>query len=578
MRAEFEHRRQERLRAEDPVSAPHAGARLRIALAYPGTYYNAMSNLGFQAVFHWFNHHPECVCERVFWPDVDELNAMQKEDVPLYSFESRRSISDFDVVAFSLSFENDYLNLPAMFAMMRIPLWTRERAEHNPLVIGGGICTLMNPEPVAPWFDLFTIGEAEVLLPPLIEALLSASTRTQLLYNLAVQAGFYVPCLCHPHADACGSIHWDTEPGIKFPVQRRWLADLDASECRNFVSTSDTAFGDMRLIEVSRGCGRGCRFCATGFVYLPPRERRAATVLAQLGEEVREGTTAGLVGAAVSDYSHLDSVTRQICAQGAHVSVASLRVDTMTAEQVEILRASGQKTISLAPEAGSQRLRDSINKHLDSAHIVRAAEMIAAAGIPNLKLYFLIGLPFEEDADIEELLELVEQVRCAWLQQQRMLGHAGNLILSVNPFVPKAMTPFQWHAMAAPKVLKARVKMLRKYVNRTGNVKLHVESVKGAELQAFLSRAERRGAEVISAMSAGVNLRNACREASVNLDDVIYTVRDFAHQFPWYCIDSGVELAYLWEEYQHSRAFALSRACPGLNTGCRRCGVCGQEK
>jgi radical SAM superfamily enzyme YgiQ (UPF0313 family) len=436
----------------------------------------------------------------------------------------------------------------------------------------------MNPEPVAPWFDLFSIGEAEVLLPPLVDTLLSDAPRSELLHRLASRAGFYVPAFCHPQVDSCASVSWEVDEGIEFPVQRCWAKDLDASECRSFVSTRETAFGDMHLVEVARGCGRGCRFCATGFVYLPPRERRPDTVLKHLGEDIHAGITAGLVGAAVSDYSALDRVAGTICATGAHVSVASLRVDSMTPEQVAMLRDSGQKTISIAPEAGSQRLRDSINKHLSTSQIVRAAEMIAAAGIPNLKLYFLIGLPFEEDADILAMIELVEEVRSAWMEQQRLLGRAGTISLSVNPFVPKAMTPFQWHSMASPKVLKRRIGVLRKYANKSANLSFQAESLKASELQGFLSRSGREGASVIVSMAEGANLKTACRMNDVDLDALIYTQYPFEHQFPWYSIDPGVKRSYLWEEYTRSRECALTPPCPEPENGCVRCGVCGKAE
>ena len=571
-------KRLQRLQLEKTAYGSNPGARLRIALVYPNTYYNAMSNLGFQAVYHWINQHPECMCERIFLPDLEDARQLQHSGALLRSFEQNRAAADFDVVAFSLVFENDYLNLPPMFEMMRLPLESEERSSRDPLILAGGVCTLMNPEPVAPWFDLMTIGEAEVLLPPLLQTLLGTGSRRQILDALATQPGFYVPARYEPEYMPDGSVTWQARNHATLPVKRQWLDDLNTSECRNFITTADTAFGDMRLLEVSRGCSRGCRFCATGFVYLPPRERRVATVLEQLHSDMAPGITAGLVGAAVSDYSCLDQVAGSICAAGAAVSVASLRVDSMTLEQVEMLRAAGQKTIALAPEAGSQRLRDGINKHLSAEQIVHAAEMIASAGIPNLKLYFLIGLPTETDEDIDAMIALVEDVRAVWLQAQRSLGRVGEMTMSVNPFIPKAMTPFQWHAMAELGVLKRRIARLRKYVNRTSNLKLQAESLKGSQVQAFLSRADRRGAGVIRSMSGGDNLKRACRANDISLDDVIYSCHPQNYSFAWDIIDSGVSRTYLWQEYQKGLQYALTPACPLPGSGCTRCGVCATDK
>ncbi|MDY0213176.1 MAG: radical SAM protein [Desulfuromonadaceae bacterium] len=570
----YEHKRLQRLNQEQATTSTNQAARLRVALVYPNTYSNAMSNLGFQGVHHWINQHPECVCERIFWPDSQELRHLQQTQGVLRSFEHNRTPADFDVIAFSLSFENDYLHLPSMFEMMRLPLTAQQRSAKDPLVVAGGVCTLMNPEPVAPWFDLMTIGEAEVLLPPLLEALLRGTSRAQILHQLAMKPGFYVPALYTPEYTQNGVQRWEIEKQACFPVKRQWVDDLDSSACRNFITTTDTAFGDMRLLEVSRGCGRGCRFCATGFVYLPPRERSTATVLEQLRDDLCPGMTAGLVGAAVSDYSALDEVAKQICSTGAAISVASLRVDSMNMEQVEMLRATGQKTIALAPEAGSQRLRDAINKNLSTEQIVQAAQMIAEVGIPNLKLYFLFGLPTETDADIQAMIELVEEVRGVWLGAQRSLGRLGEITLSVNPFIPKAMTPFQWHGMEELALLKKRVALLRQYVKKTPNLQLQVESLKGSQIQAFLSRADRRAAEVIRSMAAGQNLKAACRTHGINLDAVLYQSYPFEHKFPWDVIDSGVARTYLWREYQAALKHTLTPACPLPASGCTRCGVC----
>jgi len=561
-----------RREAERGCHANPWGGRLSVALVYPNTYHQAMSNLGFLTVYQLLNSRDDTLCERFFLPDSDDLAEHRKTGYPLFSLESGRPLADFDLVSFSISFENDYLNLPLLFELARIPFWREERGGRYPLILCGGVCAFLNPEPLADVMDLFAIGEAEPLLPDLLAVLLEAGPRDKLLNRLAQVPGLYLPSFYTVQQRADGSITGvDVSPPAPARVVRRWQADLDASDARSFVLTPETELGDMALTEISRGCSRGCRFCAAGFLFLPPRERSLENLQRQVAEGLCHHPKQGLVGAAVSDYPQLAELEASILAAGGKVSVASLRIDALSEKEVAALSASGHRTVALAPEAGSQRLRDLINKNLDEEQILAAVQRLAAAGIPNLKLYFLIGLPGEEESDIEELLALVGRVREVWLAEGKRRGRLGQITLSVNPFIPKPFTPFQWAAMPAEALLKARLGQLRRAIARLGNVELHSESLRAATLQALLSRGDRRVGRILPALASGRPLRAAC--AAAGFDPAWFVQRQRAENeiFPWEVLNSGVRREYLWAEYQRGLARQLSPRC---QAGCRRCGVC----
>lgn len=560
--------------AEETGCRPNPwGGRLSIALVYPNTYHQAMSNLGFLTVYQQLNSRADTLAERFFLPDSQDLKEHRRTDTPLLSLESARPLAEFDLIAFSISFENDYLNLPIIFDLARIPLYRRQRNEWHPLILCGGVCAFLNPEPLAEVMDFFAVGEAEVILAPLLSVLSQADGRDQLLAQLPQVPGIYVPAAYSVEIRADGTL-LAGEPLADAPsqVQRQWLQELDDFPTNSSVLTRETEFGELSLVEVSRGCSRGCRFCAAGYLYLPPRERGLETLVDQAAAGLCQRPRIGLVGAAVSDYSQLEELNNEIMAREGEISVASLRIDSMTVDEVAALKKSGHRTIALAPEAGSQRMRDAINKNLTTEQILTAVDLLGAGGILNLKLYFLVGLPGEEDDDIAELEQLIDAIRDRWLEHGRNLGRLGNLILSVNPFIPKPFTPFQWSPMAPMPELKRIQKRLTRFITPRPNTEIHFESLRSAQLQAFLSRGDRRIGELLPQLSAGKGLDQACQEAGIALETLVYIERPFADRLPWEILDIGVNRSYLWSEYQKSMTGKLTPAC---FSGCQRCGVCG---
>lgn len=562
-----------RLAAETGCQANPWGGRLSVALIYPNTYHQAMSNLGFLSIYQLLNSRSDTLCERFFLPDPEDLAEHRKTGYPLFSLESGRPLQDFDLIAFSISFENDYLNLPTLFELGRLPLFAAERTDNDPLLLCGGVCAFLNPESLAEIIDLFAIGEGEVILPQLLSALIEGGGRQRLLQRLATLPGIYVPSRYQVSYHPDGTLAALTPLGeTPVAVKRQWLADLDLAPSRSFIQTEATEFGDMALTEVSRGCSRGCRFCAAGYIYLPPRERSLENLIAQVETGLCQRTKVGLVGAAVSDYPQIAQLNQEILDRGGQISVASLRIDALTATEVAALKASGHRTVALAPEAGSQRMRDLINKNLDVAQILHAVQLLAEGGIPNLKLYFIIGLPTETDADIVELLELVQQIRELWVEQGRKRGRLGNITLSVNPFIPKPFTPFQWAGMDSEKLLNAKVKQIRSGIARLGNTEVFFESLRAAQLQALLSRGDRRLGRLLPELAAGKNLKAGCRSLGLDPDFYITRERGVDEIFPWDVLDNGVSRSYLWREYQRGLA---GQSTPPCQPGCQRCGVCG---
>jgi radical SAM superfamily enzyme YgiQ (UPF0313 family) len=385
------------------VRKPH-GDRLRVALAFPNTYWVGMSNLGFQTVYRLLNAHDDVVCERVFLPPKQELAEQVASRTPLLTLESQSPAGEFDVIAFSVSFEWDYVNVLTLLRLAGVPLRAAERTGRHPLVVIGGAVTFVNPEPLAPFADVIAAGEGEMLVPALVEAFHEASDRPELLQVLASARGFYVPSLYEPHYGAGGELEgYAVGAGVQapLPVRKAAVKTTDALDPpATSIFTPDTEFGARFLVEVVRGCANLCRFCWAGYNYLPVRSFPTDRILELAAAARPYANRVGLVSIALCDHPDIERILARLHEMGYGISPASLRLDDLTEPLVRLLRASGERGVTIAPETGSDRLRRVINKTITNDEILDRAELIFASGMENLKLYYMIGLPTETDEDL----------------------------------------------------------------------------------------------------------------------------------------------------------------------------------
>ena len=452
------------------------GGKIRIALAFPNRYAVGMSNLGFQYVYEALNRFENIVCERVFYPEPEDVEVLGRSPGNLLSVESQKPLRDFHLVAFSVPFENDYTNVLEMLTFAGIPARTEHRTPVHPLIAGGGVALFLNPEPLSPFLDFVFIGEAESLIPDFVsfwkESENSSSSRPDILEELAKSvSGIYVPSLYEPSYKPEGmleSIH--PIPGTGIPEQVAYRrADLAGNPpCRTAVLTPNTEFSNVLLLEIGRGCGRGCRFCAAGFVYRPVRYHGSEALMQQTGN-VSKSHRIGLVSAAVSDHPEIQNLCDSIMESGGSLSFSSLRADSLTPGIISALESSDHQAVAIAPEAGSERLRRVINKNLTEEQIYRAVELLTDKGILNIKLYFMIGLPTETREDLQGIVDTAKHIRHHILSATRGKTRLGTITLSVNSFVPKPFTPFQWVSFAGVRELKESAKWIQRALQKIPN-------------------------------------------------------------------------------------------------------------
>jgi radical SAM superfamily enzyme YgiQ (UPF0313 family) len=538
------------------VKKPH-GDRLRVALAFPNTYWVGMSNLGFQTIYRLLNEEDDVVCERFFLPPKQELAALAGARAPLLTLESQTPVADFDVVAFSVSFEWDYVNVLTLLRLAGIPRYAAERTERHPLVVIGGAVTFVNPEPLAPFADVVAAGEGEALVPALRRAFDAASDRAQLLRLLANERGFYVPSLFEPQYAADGTlVSYTTRPDADapLPVRKAALRTTEAVDPpATSIFTPDTEFGSRLLVEVVRGCANLCRFCWAGYNYLPVRAFPTDRILAIAQAARAHARRVGLVSIALCDHPDIERILARLAEMGYAISPASLRLDDLTAQIVTLLRASGERTITIAPETGSDRLRRVINKTVTNDEILDRAELIFASGIENLKLYYMIGLPTETDEDLVAIRDLTLQIRDRMLAHARARGQIGRIVASVNPLVPKPGTAYQWLPMEDAATVDRKIKRLRALTGGIDNVYFNIKSERNSYYQALLSLGDRRVAPAIEAAERnGQNWRAAVAEAGVDGDFYIYRDRSRDALLPWDVIDGGLKRAFFEAEFAKS--------------------------
>ena len=568
--------RRDLLAAERGASRKKWAGKLPVALIYPNTYPVGMANLGMQLVYHLLNREDCLVAERFF----------ATENGPPRSLESGRLLADFPIVMASVSFEEDLPTFAAILARGGLEALAARRGPYisavSPLVVIGGVALSVNPEVAAPFADLLVIGEAEAVFSRLI-LMLRENLREPRLELLAAFCralpGCYPPALYETlYARGHFLGHRPLAGNLPARIRRALPEDLDEAGYSRLL-TPYCEFADLFLTEMGRGCSRSCRFCAAGFVYRPPRRWSAEAIAGALAAKPAGVTRVGLLGMEMAPPETLDKVTRLLAGANCALSFSSLRADALSDSLLALLAGSHVKSVAIAPDGCSERLRRVINKGLSEQALLEAAERLAAAGIVKLKLYWMVGLPTESDDDINEAALLVKKIKAAIDPLGRARGRVCEISLSVNCFVPKPSTPFQYHIFGgrpdtkeAVAGLRRRLDLFRRALRGLANLHFRHDKPENTLWQAVLAKGDRRLAPVLLDMAAGRPWRQAMKEHGLTTADYAALTGDARSAFPWMIVDHGLEDSYLWREYQ--RALAGKTTAPCQPADCRRCGVC----
>ena len=554
-------------------SAPNQA--IRVLLVYPNTREVALANLGFQQVYTLLNSIQGVECDRYALPTdwTPETEMLSQKD--LRSMDMNRLPADFDMIAFSISFEPDYLNAVIALKYFNIPLDRTERDSSYPMIVAGGSAIFINPEPLANCMDVMFIGEGEGMANYFFDTLYKFEDKNKFLEKAASLPGIYVPEFYDSQIDSGRQVGVSTTIDIPSRVTRHWVAEEESLCTHSVVHGENSTFKDMALMEVTRGCIWACRFCTAGFIYRPPRlpdlNKTYDSMMQTLGGQEKTTQTIGLVGPSVTDHPQLPALAKRITDEGKTISFSSLRMETLTDELVGLILKSGQKTLTVAVDGPSERMRDVINKAATDDFIIEKCRFLTRKGILHLKIYSIIGLPHETDDDIEQFIRLIERIQEVYVDECRNLRRIGRVTISLSPLVPKPGTPFQWHPMEKVKSLKKKFSRLRKALGKLPHLKLSFGSPNEAYLQTYLSRGDRSVHEFFKTfLSNGHDAKSALNKHSV--DSFVYRQYGKEDYLPWDIVDHGYRNGFLWDDYQRGLNAGRTPVCDTAT--CHVCGIC----
>ena len=551
--------------------------RIRSVLVYPGTYELGMSSLGVQVIYSSLNRRDDTSCERAFLPQPQILRKLRLSSTPLFSFETQTPLNQFNLVGFSVSFESDYVNIPLALELANIAPLAANRTDKDPLIIAGGINISYNPEPISDFVDIFVVGEAEITVHHLMDRISDWSetnaSKADLLRSLAATPGFYIPSFYQVDYHDDGSIErMRPEACAPEKIRASAVANLDDVETCTQIHTPNTEFSNAHLIEIVRGCGRQCRFCVADYARRWPRHRSVENTLKLA--EVASGITdrIGLVGASISDHPQIDEIATGLVEKGFRISCASLRAETVRPPLLEALAESEQGTITIAPEVASENLQRVVNKAIPRERLYHVFEEALKRDILNLRLYFLIGVPYETAADVEAIADMAKEMRSILLPYAKKTGRMGRISFTISPMVPKPHTPFQWVEMEEPKTIARKLDFLKREINSIGGLKVSSASARLAYQEGVFARGDRRLGKVILDLSRGMSWKQGFKKHRLDPDFYALRPRSLAEIHPWDHLDLNVKPEYLTHEFKKQASGFMTSQCD--TTVCKKCGAC----